>query len=408
MSKSKDELYAIGLDFKDKNNRDKYKILLKTNDPSWSALNKYHGSPFSTGEAFRSYVKERQKKEGTLKKQEVVKNIYADNKLSQVRGIIGELDIKKQQIRDQQRQLNVIKKDFIKSVSIAEDIKEYLQENCTIIIPDYCKQPFISNGKYEMVLHISDFHIGYVIDDCKGNYYNWEIANDRIDKLISECYKYIELYNIDKVYVVNTGDVIENSYMRKNQSQFCEFPQSEQVNKAIQIIYRLLCALCKYTNVEYDSIYGNHDRMNGDKTANLDGDNAEVIIREQLYTYAELSGNKRLKVINRKHTDKEIAKDINGLKCKFVHGEDSVRDGKRAIKNEMSVDNQFYDVLFKGHLHNFNIESENHGRYVVYTGCLSGYNDYSVRFGATTCASQTICVVNDNGKVELIKDVILQ
>lgn len=403
---TKDELYIVGVDFK--NDRDKYKQILNTKNPSWNDLNKYQGYPFATGEHYRQFVKKRQDKDGTLRKLEVVKDEVVEKKLDQVRIIVGELDIKKQQIRDQNRQLNSLKRDFIKSISIAEDIKDYLADNCTIIIPDYCKTPLNSSSKYEMILHITDFHIGYVIDDCKGNYYNWDIANQRIDKLISECYKYIEMYNINKVYVINTGDVIEQSYMRKNQSQFCEFTQAEQINKAIQIIYRLLCDLCKYTNVEYDSIYGNHDRMNGDKTANLDGDNAEVIIREQLHTYTELSGNKRLKIVNRKHTDKEIAKEINGLKCKFVHGEDSTKDGKRAIKNEISVDNQLYDILFKGHLHNFNVESENHGRYIIYTGCLSGFNDYSVRFGCSTYASQTICIVDNNGKVELIKDVVLQ
>ena len=341
-------------------------------------------------------------------KNEKYKSISDDSVLTQVKNIVGELDIKKQQIRDQNRQLNSLKKDFIKSISIAEEIKDYLTENNTITIPDYCHTPLITNSKYEMILHITDWHIGYVINDCKGNYYNWEIANQRIDKLISECYKYVEMYDISKIYVINTGDVIEHTYLRQNQSQFCEFTQSEQINKAIQIIYKLLCSLGKYANVEYDSVYGNHDRFNGDKNANLDGDNAEVIIREQLKTYVELSDNQRVKVIDRKHTDKDIIKDVNGLKCKFIHGEDSSKDGKKSMKNEISVDNQLYDILFKGHLHNYNIESENHGRYIVYTGCLSGYNDYSVKFGCATCASQTICVVGDNGKVELIKDVVLQ
>jgi len=405
MEYTKDELYKIGIDFK--LNRNKYKSILKTNNPSWNLLNTYCGNPFPTGEAFRSFVKKRQGKDGTLKKLKVVRDEIVKKKLDQVKEIVGELDIKKQQIRDQNRQLTALKKDFIKSISIAEDIKDYLKDNCTIIIPEYCHKSLINNSRYEMIVHITDWHIGYIIDNCKGNYYNWEVANKRIDKLISECYKYIELYNISNIYVINTGDVIEHTYMRDNQSQFCEFTQSEQINKAIQIIYRFLCSLCKYTNVQYDSIYGNHDRFNGDKKANLDGDNVEVIIREQLKTYVELSGNKRLTVVDRKHTDKEIVKNINGLSCKFIHGEDSSKDGKRAIRNEMSVDNKFYDVLFKGHLHNFNIESENNGRYVVYTGCLSGYNDYSIKFGASTYASQTICIVDSNGKVEMIKDVVL-
>ena len=148
--------------------------------------------------------------------------------------------------------------------------------------------------------------------------------------------------------------------------------------------------------------------MNGDITANLDGDNAETIIREQLGVYKTLSNNNRLIVVDRKHTDKEIRKEIMGIKCKFIHGDHNKnKDGKTLIKSEMSVDNEFYDILFKGHLHNFSIESENNGRYIVSTGNLSGYNDYSINFGCATFASQTIAILGEK-KIELIKDVFLQ
>jgi uncharacterized protein YeeX (DUF496 family) len=327
--------------------------------------------------------------------------------LQSIREKVGELDTLKFQISKEKTDLNRIKRDFVKSISIADELKQYLEDNCTITIPEYCVEPININSEYEMIVHISDWHIGYIIDDCKGNYYNWKIANQRIDKLISECYKYIEMYGIKKIFVVNTGDVIEHLSMRKNQSQFCEFNQSQQINKAIELIYRFLTALCKYCNVEYDSIYGNHDRMNGDYQSNLDGDNAEVIIREQLGKYKELSENNRLTVIERRHTDKEIVKEIKGLKCKFVHGNNGVKDGKQQIKNEISMDNVIYDLYYKGHLHNFNIVSENNGRYIISTGCLSGYNDFSVTFGCTTVASQTISILTD-GKVEMIKDVVLQ
>lgn len=330
------------------------------------------------------------------------------SQLKEIREKVGELNVVRRQTQLEKNELNKIRKDFIKSISIAEELEQYMEENdFKVIIPEYCNFKIDENNDFCMVVHITDWHIGYVIDDCKGNYYNWDIANKRVDNLINECYKYIEMYNIKKVYVVNTGDIIENTYMRKNQSQFCEFTQSNQINKAIEIIYRFLVALCDNCNVEYDSVYGNHDRSNGDKTANLDGDNAEVIIREQLRKYKKISNNQRLEIINRRHTDKEIKKEINGLNCKFIHGESKCVDGKQLIKNEMSVDNEFYDCLFKGHLHNFKIESENNGRYIISTGCLSGYNDYSVTFACSTFASQTIVIMGDR-KIELIKDVILQ
>jgi len=373
---------------------------------SWDQINFLNGKPFSNGENLRSWIKKKLKKEGKLPNKEKYINTEAQKKLDDVKKIIGEQTVLKHQIRQEKSQLTKIQKNFVKSISIAEEIEEYLKENCIINIPEYCYTPIEIKSNYEMVVHISDWHIGLVINNCEGNYYNWEIANKRIDMLINECYKYINLYNIKKIYVINTGDMIEHTYMREQQSQFCEFPQSEQINRAIELIYRLLCALCKDSNVEYDSIFGNHDRMSGDKTANLDGDNAEVIIRRQIKNYCELSKNKRLTVIDRKPNDNEIIKNINNIDCKFIHGEDSTVDGKKAMKNEISMDNRFYNILFKGHLHNFNIESENHGRYIIYSGCLSGYNSYSKKFKCTTVASQTICIF-DKGKIELIKDIQL-
>jgi hypothetical protein len=352
---------------------------------------------------------------GILEKidEDVMQQITPKSQLEKARQLIGEQYIIKRQIQTDKAELKKLSNNFVKSISIVEELSNILEENdFTVNIPEYCKHEIEidKNDKYKMIVHITDWHIGYIIDDCKGNHFNWDIANQRINKLIDECRKYIKLYNIKQIYVFDTGDAIEHTYMRKNQSQFCEFSQSEQINKAIEIIYRFIVALCSDCNVIYDSIYGNHDRMNGDASANLDGDNAETIIREQLYKYKELSKNERLIVVQRKHTDKEIIKVINNKTCKFIHGSfnnfGGKKDDRQRLKDEISMDNEFYDILFKGHEHNFRLISENNGRYIISTGCLSGYNDYSVNFYCTTSPSQTIVILDEN-KIELIKDVQL-
>lgn len=334
-------------------------------------------------------------------------NSSSTTKIAKARELIGEQVLLKKQLQNEKTQINRLAKGFVKSISIAEELAEIQSQNGFVVnIPDYCHMQMNESSKYEMILHITDWHIGYIIENCKGNYFNWEIANERVNQLISECTKYIKLYDVKKIYVINTGDVIEQNYMRKNQSQFCEFNQSVQINKAINLIYRLLVALCKYCNVEYDSVYGNHDRMNGDLTANLDGDNAETIIREQLINYKELSENQRLFIIDRKHTDKEIIKEINGIKLKAIHGDKTSKDDKTQLKNDISMDNEFYQLLLKGHEHNHRVISENRGRYIVSSGCLSGFNDYSTNFGCATVASQTIIIIKPN-EIEMIKDVKL-
>jgi len=340
-------------------------------------------------------------------KQKEMLNSSPISKISKVKEMIGEQIILKKQLQSEKSQINKFANSFVKSISVAEELADIQDRNGLVInVAEYCHVQLDEVGEYEMIVHITDWHIGYVIENCKGNYFNWEIANGRVNQLISECYKYIKMYDIKKIYVINTGDMIEQVYMRKNQSQFCEFNQSEQINHAIEIIFRFLVALCKDCNVEYDSIYGNHDRMNGDYTANLDGDNADTIIRQQIKKYKELADIVRLTVVNRPHTDKEIIKTINGIRVKAKHGNSGAKDDKTDLKNDMSMDQEFYGILLKGHEHNFRCISENRGRYIVSGGCISGYNDYSTNFGCATISSQTIIILKPNG-VELIKDVQL-
>lgn len=336
-----------------------------------------------------------------------VKNMDNKTQINKAKELLGEQFILKKQLQSEKSEINKFKKEFVKSISIAEELAEIQRaEGFKVEVPEHCYNFVNIVSDYNMIVNISDWHIGYVINNCKGNYYNWEIANERVNQLINEIHKYAKLYNVKKIYVINTGDVIENVSMRKNQSQYCEFNQSEQINHAIKLIFRFLVAISDNCEVEYDSIAGNHDRQNGDLSANLDGDNAETIIRDQIGNLIEIGKIEKITVIDRPHTDNEIIKEINGVLIKARHGHDVIKDDKRQLKADISMDEAFYKLLIKGHEHNFRCVSENKGRYIVSTGCLSGYNDYSTKFGCATNASQTIIILNQD-KIELVKDVQL-
>ena len=330
-----------------------------------------------------------------------------DNKSSmqKAKDIVGEQYLLKKQLQNENNQIRKVKNDFVRAISVAEDVIEAFKRD-GFEIPEYNYEPIVSSDNKTLVVFIGDWHIGYRIINCKGNYYNWEIANERINKLIDECYKLIRLYNIENVKVFNVGDQLEGTYMRQTQNQYCEFLQGEQIEKCIKLTYRFLTALSKECNVTYDGIAGNHDRVNGDKTANYDGDNANSTMTPVLAFLVEESKNKRIHIVERNYSDTEINTEINGVKFKIVHGHEHSKDDKNKIKNEISMDNEFFDVYVEGHYHNFRCLSENHGRYIITNGCLQGFNDYSTRFGCATCASQTAMIV-ENGKVELIKDIQL-
>lgn len=329
--------------------------------------------------------------------------------MQKAKDIVGEQYLLKKQLQDENRNIRKVKNDFVRAISVAEDVIDAFKEDgFSITIPEQCRYPVsVNDDANTMICLISDWHIGYKIINCKGNYYNWEVANERVNKLISACQKYVLLYGIDRIYVYNLGDLVEHTYMRQTQNQYCEFKQGAQIEKATQLLYRFLTALSEMCEVVYDGIAGNHDRSNGIKTENYDGDNVNSTITPLLKTMFEIAGNQRVHVVERDYADKEIVSEIGGVKCKFVHGHKHSKDDKSKLKNEISMDNEIYDLYCEGHWHNFRCLSENRGRYIVTNGCLSGYNDYSTTFGCATNASQTLIMLG-NKEIETIKCVDLQ
>jgi len=334
-------------------------------------------------------------------------NKLPKNKIEEVTELIGELDVKKLEVRNKTNQLNKIKRNFVKTIEISNDLKQCMLDN----YKDFPKFEYesitdLSNNK--LIVQVSDWHVGYVINGYKGNYYNYEIAKKRLNKLLMEIDKTCNTYDINSVVVVNCGDAIENLYMRQNQSYECEFDLSHQIANASKLLYSFITAISsKEKNVEVYSVGGNHSRLSS-KDANIEGDNANVIINENLKTFVEISENKRIHINDIDYIDDSAYFEINGMNVKVIHGDNRVSDKKKLFDSESSMDNTEYKLILRGHDHNFNITSQNNGGYVVTSGSLFGYNPYSVKkMSCTTNASQTLIVVNEND-IECIKDINLQ
>lgn len=330
------------------------------------------------------------------------------NKIQEIMDILGEVDCKKQELRNKQNKLNKAKRDFVRSMEVANDLKDFIYEN-GIEIEKFNYDKIIQESENKLIVCISDWHIGYSINGYKGNYYNYDIAKIRLNKLLSEIYKTCNLYNINDVVVCQLGDIIENTYMRRNQSYECEFYLSEQINKATKLLFGFLCDLTNNDlNVTLYSVGGNHSRLS-DKDANIEGDNANVIINENVKTYKELSNNNRLSIGEVDYKDDSAYFNINGLNVVCIHGDNRIQSAKSLFDSENTLEsNRSVDLILRGHYHNFNVASENNNGLVVTTGCLFGYNPYSTkRMSCTTNACQTLIVVGDN-EIENIKNVNLQ
>lgn len=340
--------------------------------------------------------------------EEQLENNSPESKMDEIRQAIGELEVKEQLVRNKTNKMNKIKRDFVKSIEISNDIKECLMKHTEM--PTIDGERIEMPTKNKLIVQCGDWHIGYTIKGYKGNYYSYDIAKKRLGRLKEEIRNMCKIYNINEITLVNCGDIIENTYMRRNQSYECEFDMSEQIALAGQLLYQFATELSQLDdgkNVDIVSIGGNHSRMN-DKDANIEGDNANVIIVKNLHFYKELSGNEKIKILDVDFRDDSAIFEVNGMNFKAIHGDNRPREKKKLYDSETTMDSQIYKIIFRGHDHNFNIMSQNSGGYVITCGSLFGYNPYSVKnMGCTTNASQTLVVVGEKD-IEAIKDVSLQ
>lgn len=330
------------------------------------------------------------------------------NKIDEVAELIGELDLKKMLVRNDTTKLNKIKRDFVKNIEIANYINEYIDRECENFMPLSYER--IENGSEKtLIIGISDWHVGYVIRNYKGNSYNYEIAKKRLAKLLAETEKEIHKNNISKVVIVQAGDLTEGAYLRNNQNYDCEFNSNEQIVMAEELLYGFVTSVSEMdVNVDLYSVGGNHQRGNGNKDSNIEGDGNNLVIVKNLKQWFTLAKNDRVKVCDIDFKEDCGEFDLGFGVIKVKHGDKSPKEDKKFYDSEVSMNNTKYSMLIRGHYHNFNMSSQNNGGYVITLGSLFGYNPYSVdKVQCTTHASQSLIIVNYDG-VEYIRDINLQ
>ena len=317
MSKSKDELYIIGVDFK--NNRDKYKKILNTKNPSWNDLNESQGFPFKTGEHYRQFIKKRQDRDGTLKKLGVVRDEIVDKKLEQVRTIPNykesvEIKSDNSQVSDKLLEMSLeeskdpdfvlkshgyspsewsitsaknsmwhmnTKEDGVKvlyssKVSVKprteyqwneEDAKKIFSslETCTRTInkSNIKTSQYKKNGKL-LIVPISDFHLNLLSDKLStGNEYNMQIAEDIFFQVINDVIDRVEGKVFEKILFVTGNDFITSDNTNGTTTRGTPQDNAESwfkaVHKATELIVRAIDMLTEIAPVDVILVPSNHD-----------------------------------------------------------------------------------------------------------------------------------------------------
>lgn len=358
-------------------------------------------------ESYRQMIKAYQIATGTIESKEKQADLVADSKLNSIKEAVGDLYYTKREVQMESLKLGRLKREITLYGVIAEQVHEAMLTELNEIIPKHAYQerlPIVNEGR--MVVMLSDWHIGATVDNVMGNTFNYEVAQKRVDKYLSRVKKIALNEGITEINVVCMGDMTEHVSMRKvNQAHEAEFPLALQIVKAYELIRNFIVGLSEDFNVTYRGIGGNHDRMNGDKNDNIDGDSTIFVINFMVKEFIEKAKASRITYVEVDHINYSTSFYVGEYNMKFVHGDNE--KGNKKLASHADIDNTSYNVLAMGHLHHHSVREVGQNKYEVYVGSLQGANNYGVKGKFLSNASQGIILINSFGEIE-IKRIDLQ
>lgn len=310
--------------------------------------------------------------------------------LESIKKEVGEIYSETRQKQKAQQQLNKMKRSIVDDLSVITELKEVLGTITLTDLQSPAEAKLEATGQYTAVITPSDWHVGLVVDNM-----NHETQRKRVTEYLKATIQYLKLFDVTKVYVVDLGDIIENSYLHiPTSTATTEFNTATQFSKYIKLMLEFLNGLSQHFDVTYKgSISGNHDRLSK-KDETLQGDSFAVMASEVIGHTITLLNNKNL------HSDlSDYHKDrinfiLKGHHLVFVHGDKEKGKGESIIQKYMSILNSPVDYLVKGHTHSFKVETESHGRKIFTSGTLNDANDYARGLGYYSTGSQMLLLVN--------------
>ena len=343
-----------------------------------------------SSEGYRCLIKSEQKKKGILPSTEKYANFVVDKKIESLEKLVGEMYIANRDRQNTNRILNRTKREIADESLVIADIKNQLSDMTLIDFGD-SKDVDTSKSEYVGVVTPSDWHIGLLFNDL-----DYSVAEKRVIAYANEVVKKSDLLGITELKVAHLGDIINHVYMHKNtQAYNSEFNVSEQIVKAVQLMFSFLVKLSKTKKVEYlGTIVGNHGRFSN-KGETLTDDNVEVVIHEMIKTMIDMADLENLTHETSSYEKSFQTTEVKGKVIAMVHGDKESKTGADRIKKYSSIIGKQIDILIQGHTHNFKVESENFDRKIITSGSLMGSDDYAQGLGLYTGASQLFVAVGE-------------
>lgn len=258
------------------------------------------------------------------------------------------------------------------------------------------------DGKNEMIICLSDLHIGQSFDSVFGKY-NSDIAVDRLNQYLNKIIDVAKRHDVYKVHVVGLGDLISGS-IHKTVAITNKENVIEQVKLATEYISSFCYELTKaFQVVQFYNVVGNHSRIDKKDDA-LHDERLDDIIGWAVGL--SLSHVDNFHYMKHRMVDNGIADfSVCGKFYLAVHG-DFDSNSKQGVSNLVMAMGFLPEAIIKGHMHS-PAYNEFNGVKMIQSGSLAGCGDnYTIEKRLTGKPSQTLLVCNDQG-IECIYNVVL-
>lgn len=257
---------------------------------------------------------------------------------------------------------------------------------------EYNFYPYVVNK--EAVLLLSDWHIGAQFNFfC--NAYSFEIAQERLSKLLSDVLNYCKTMGVRTLHVLNLGDMIEGN-IHVSTRVLSEFDVIQQTMKASELLAEFLKNLSvNICEVNYYSVTDNHGRVNQNKKEHIEKENFGKLI--DFYLAERLKDSNVALMFDNLHDSIGMVELYSGKKMAFVHGHlDNINT---SFQNLTGGTEQMIHYIAMGHFHSGKMKEFQNCKVYV-NGSMKGTDDFAIDHRLFSKPSQTLLIFDEDNDLD--------
>lgn len=331
----------------------------------------------------------------TVREPEIINNQAL---LEEIRQERRELEKEKVKFRDERNAYN----RQVTKLARYENLFDLLEKEVKAIdnFTEITNVPVIVNGDEEMIVMLSDLHIGVGADNS-WNYFDNNVLNKRLGEYIAHIKMIAQRHNIHRMHFVLGGDIISGAIHLTLRIENRENVIKQIITAATTLsdFFSELALQIENVDMHIYSVAGNHSRLTANKKEHLKGENLDELI--PFYMQARLQNFKNIE-FHANTIDESIGSFyVKNKLVYFVHGDkDNVSN---VVQKLTMMTGKKPDIVLMGHRHT-NALTTVYDTKVIECGTLSGTDSYCVDNRLANRPEQCIAVCSDNG-LECLYDI---